>query len=1009
MLLISSTCVLAFAGLSVLNAEAQTYSFTTFAGLAGSSGTNDGVGSTARFYYPKGVAVDGDGNVYVADGVNSTIRKITPAGAVSTLAGQAGSVGSVDGTGSAARFYDPHGVAVDGDGNVYVADTVNQTVRKVSPAGEVSTLAGLARNIGSADGIGSDARFYEPSGVAVDGDGNVYVADSINCTIRKITPAGAVSTLAGLAGSYGSADGTGSAARFDDPQGVTVDGAGNVYVADTYNHTIRKVTPAGVVTTLAGVAGTLGFQDGTGSAALFFQPFGVGAYADGNICVADTYLGTIRKVVHQVTTPCGTMSAPVGAVSTLAGWPGYYGGSADGAGSAARFNWPSSVAVDGAGNVYVADTDNHTIRKGVPLGSAIIPGDIFPNRWTNPASDHWEHPGSWSLCLAPSSNQGAVLITNANTKTVLIDGGTATNASTLTINNLTISAMGGETNTLQLSMGSPSATLNVLNSLSVGSGGAVTVSNSALTAGGIANDYFTIDGNVVVVANGTVQGRTVYLGSQTGSYGVVSVTDGSMACGDHLLVGGNGAGAVWESGGQWVATNILSAIGFVGPGQVAISNSVALAGDLAVGCYTQGVSTAANALTVVGGQLVANGEYTMIGCSGVGQLTVAGATVNLKSLLGVGIDKGTGAVWIVGGQLAVTNDDTFIGCSGLGELIVSNGIVQVNTVYVGDDPFAISDLFYTNAPVSQNVSGGISDGTLTAAGGLMMVHSNLVIGAYVGATGTVWATGGQIIATNEATAVGYMGIGRMTVSNGTVETLGMFVGQLGDSQGTLTVAGGALISWGDVVVGDCTTNATGQVTVNGGDMFVINVSHNAVLEVRNGTLTVNSGLLFVDTLVATNPCALVVRNGGSLMYDHLVLDPNGDNDGDGLPNGWEQSYGLDPFNAADASVDTDGDGFSNLQEYQAGTDPTNSASALRIIELEPDDDDVLVTWTAVGGKRYVLQTTTGDSGSFSNNFVDLNPAIVASGTGETTVTVLHLGAATNAPSRFYRVRLLPSP
>ena len=151
---------------------------STLAGLAGSSGSADGTGSAARFYYPSGVAVDSAGNVYVADSSNYTIRKITPSGVVSTLAGLAGSYSSADGTGSAARFRHPQSVAVDGAGNVYVADTDNNTIRKITPAGVVSTLAGLAGSFGSADGTGSGARFYDPSSVAVDSAGNVYVADS---------------------------------------------------------------------------------------------------------------------------------------------------------------------------------------------------------------------------------------------------------------------------------------------------------------------------------------------------------------------------------------------------------------------------------------------------------------------------------------------------------------------------------------------------------------------------------------------------------------------------------------------------------------------------------------------------------------------------------------------------------------------------------------------------------------------------------------------------------------
>jgi sugar lactone lactonase YvrE len=209
--------------------------------------------------------VDSAGNLYVGDSNNHTIRKITPAGDVSTLAGLAGNAGSADGTGSDARFYYPGDVAIDTAGNVYVADTSNHTIRKITPAGDVSTLAGWADSAGSADGTGSDARFYYPGGMAIDSASNLYVADCCNSTIRKITPGGVVRTLAGSAGNAGSADGKSSAARFNCAEGVTVDSAGDVYVADTFNHTIRKITPAGDVSTLAGLAGSPGSADGTGS------------------------------------------------------------------------------------------------------------------------------------------------------------------------------------------------------------------------------------------------------------------------------------------------------------------------------------------------------------------------------------------------------------------------------------------------------------------------------------------------------------------------------------------------------------------------------------------------------------------------------------------------------------------------------------------------------------------------------------------------------------------------
>jgi sugar lactone lactonase YvrE len=283
------------AGLIPVQAQSiyEPYSFTTFAGLSG-VGSADGIGSSAHFFQPESVAVDNAGNLYVADTFNNTIRKITPAGAVSTLAGLARATGSADGGGSSARFYAPAGVALDSAGNVYVADTNNSTIRKITPAGVVSTLAGSAGVSGNADGSGSAAQFSFPGGVAVDGADNVYVADTFNDTIRKITPSGLVSTLAGMAGTEGSADGIRSAARFNVPYGIAVDGAGNVYVADTNNSTVRKIIPAGVVSTLAGLAGSVGAEDGAGNAARFYRPQGISVDRAGNLYVADAHYYTIR-------------------------------------------------------------------------------------------------------------------------------------------------------------------------------------------------------------------------------------------------------------------------------------------------------------------------------------------------------------------------------------------------------------------------------------------------------------------------------------------------------------------------------------------------------------------------------------------------------------------------------------------------------------------------------------------------------------------------------------------
>ena len=234
---------------SLSSASAQIYDFTTIAGLATNIGSADGTNSAARFNQPMGVAVDTNGNVYVADMFNDTIRKITPVGTnwvTTTIAGLAEHDGIADGTNSVARFEWPYGVAVDADGNVYVADTLNHTIRKIVPVGTnwvTSTIAGSSGHHGTTDGTNSAARFYQPYGVAVDSGGNLYVADMANDTIRKITPVGTnwvVSTIAGQALNHGSTDGTNNAALFYSPYGVALDSHGNMYVADTGNHTIRQ-------------------------------------------------------------------------------------------------------------------------------------------------------------------------------------------------------------------------------------------------------------------------------------------------------------------------------------------------------------------------------------------------------------------------------------------------------------------------------------------------------------------------------------------------------------------------------------------------------------------------------------------------------------------------------------------------------------------------------------------------------------------------------------------------
>ena len=384
---------------------------TTIAGLAvwPTRANRNGTGTYARFNYPVGIAPDSSGNLYVSDRDNYTIRKITPEAEVTTLAGRPGIEGYADGTGGSAMFAAPKGVACDAAGNIFVADAQSNTIRKITPTGVVTTLAGLGGVVsvpGSADGQGSAARFNFPWGLAADKVGNLYVTDSRNHAIRKVTPAGIVTTMAGRAGAAGTADGIGAAARFNEPHGVAADEAGNVYVADTENHTIRRISPEGSVTTIAGKAGQYGHADGPGTDARFWRPGALALDRDGTILVADTFNYTIRRIDGA------------GVVTTVAGLAtdvdfGFLGGlgTADGTGGEAQFYSPGGIAVDPAGRVFIADSGNSTIRLGRPVIADLATGTIVGEP---PQIVHLETTSSeatawtWSIMRRPPDSRANV-------------------------------------------------------------------------------------------------------------------------------------------------------------------------------------------------------------------------------------------------------------------------------------------------------------------------------------------------------------------------------------------------------------------------------------------------------------------------------------------------------------------------------------------------------------------------------------------------------------------------
>jgi len=399
-------------------AQPKTLVVSTVAGLA-NFGSADGIGSTAKFLLPTSVAVDGAGNVYVADTANDTIREITSAGVVTTLAGMEQMPGTNDGTGSAARFNQPYGVAVDSLGNIYVADSTNFTIRKITTNGSVTTIAGQIGHSGSSNGPAlNGAQFLNPYGVAVDSSNNIYVADTGNNMIRKIAN-GNVTTLAG-SGSPGTSNGIGTNAQFNSPYALATDSAGDVYVADTRNYRIRRITPAGVVTTLAG-NGSVGINNGTN--AQFAFPTGIAVDSATNIYVADYTNQIIRKI---------TLIGANWFVSTLAGggFSGDEPGDGDGIFPQATFYFPWGLAVDSATNLYVGDSGNGNIRKitpgGIPLLSTLAGADGSYGLSNGPAAQaRFNQPfgvavdGATNLYVADYYNNGIREVTAAGGVTTL--------------------------------------------------------------------------------------------------------------------------------------------------------------------------------------------------------------------------------------------------------------------------------------------------------------------------------------------------------------------------------------------------------------------------------------------------------------------------------------------------------------------------------------------------------------------------------------------------------------
>lgn len=508
------------------------------------------------------------------------------------------------------------------------------------------------------------------------------------------------------------------------------------------------------------------------------------------------------------------------------------------------------------------------------------------NSWINPGSSRWETGANWSLSVAPT-NTHSVLITNANSKTIVIDDVTsASHAGTLTVSNLFLSAPLGAINTLSL-LNVTNTPLYIKSDLGLGSGGRLLISNSLVRVV-----------NVPEIVSSRLDGEIVLDGGE--------------------LV------FPWEEGEWWPS------VGYAGQGSLTVKNGDFTSNVLFVGRQT--------------------------GSSGT--LTISGGAVHTGLLWPADQPGSTATVWVTGGLLDIWNDLAGDHGAGTANITLSNGTI---------------------------VCGGffLSSGTLTVAGGHLHVTS-----IWAPEDTAIWLTGGQVDCMSGM------------VLNGS-NTFAVISNIVVCSQETYLRGGAKIIVTGtgkfncdDVFADD------GSLVIESGQFSVTKDTADAQYVLNQGTTTIAGGDTVIDNLIITNAAARFVHKGGTLQIGNLVLDPVLDADGDGIPNGYEQSHGLEPLNDSNAEKDSDGDGLTDLQEFLTGTDPTNSVSSLRITAVAHEGNNIRVTWMTGTGKTNALQAASDLAGSFAAIFTVTN-------TVGTVTNYLHLGAATNVPSFYYRVRLVP--
>jgi len=549
---------------------------------------------------------------------------------------------------------------------------------------------------------------------------------------------------------------------------------------------------------------------------------------------------------------------------------------------------------------------------------------------------------------------------------------------------------------------------------------------------------------------------------QVGGTGTLWVAGGDLNGGGDLDIGGfGGSASMTVSNGTWEAENLnldgtpgqLNIAGgtgtllemFIGFGSHQTQSVWMTGGQLVVSGQLVVADSAVGQMTVSNGTWQAGSLTVSSGLNTIGTLAIAGGTGTIADVLLVN-DANTGTVWMTGGQLTV-GTATVVGDRNIAQMTVSNGTWQTGNLTVGNGGTGTLILAGgTNAVTSTLRIGAEDGGTVWLTGGrltatndatvlggygtgqLIMSNGNwlaseLDIGAGVGSQGTLTMLGGQMTLTNGTgqIAIGLGGLGRLALSGGSILARGLCVGCSNGPDAQLTMLAGSLTVLSNMVVGDCGLSAFAVVEIESGTCFVTNATHNAVLEVRNGVLLLDGGSLVVDRLVATNGCfALFDHTGGTLSVSSVLLDPNQDIDGDGLPNGWELAHGLDPLSSVGdngPNGDPDGDGYSNLQEYLAGSDPLNplstplqvTAPPFQITSVVRSNNNIILTWNTAGGLTNQVQVTSGGTGGSyaANAFTNLGPQLLIGGSGITTTNYVDVGGATNGPARYYRVRLVP--